>query len=124
MVTVAQAGSNFVPVTVRTTLATGFQAPAPVAVDANGNVYFADRNAGTLHKVDTAGVVTQLATGLNGPQEIAVDNLGNAFIANYSSGTISKWDGVSLSTLANIPFAKGIAFDPHGALYASGTAQG
>ena len=48
-----------------TTLATGFNWPAGVAVDSAGNVYVADTGNNTIRQSDAGGVVTTLA-GLAG----------------------------------------------------------
>ena len=78
--------------------------PSGVAVDAAGNVYFADKANNRVRKVDTAGIITTVAgsagtpgfTGDGGPatsaklglnltaafQGVAVDSAGNLYIAD------------------------------------------
>jgi sugar lactone lactonase YvrE len=78
--------------------------PEGVAVDASGNLFFAD--GGRIRKVDTSGIITTVAGNgtngysgdgntatnaeLNGPQGVAVDATGNLFIADLGNNRIRK----------------------------------
>ena len=80
--------------------------PVGVAVDAQGNVYIADRTNCRIRKVDISGIITTIAgTGSFGfsgdggpatsaqisyPEAIAVDLAGNIYIADYSNNRIRK----------------------------------
>lgn len=75
--------------------------PIGIAVDAAGNLYFADPNAQRVRKIDTAGIITTVAgngtfgdTGDGGPAtsaemkapvDVSLDGAGNLYIAETSS---------------------------------------
>ncbi|MEI8090349.1 MAG: NHL repeat-containing protein, partial [Opitutaceae bacterium] len=82
-----------------------FYSPAGVAVDANGNVYVAERTNHTIRKITSFGVVTTLAgaagssgstdgTGnsarFNQPRGVAVDAAGNVYVGDWLNHTIRK----------------------------------
>jgi sugar lactone lactonase YvrE len=82
-----------------------FNYPIGVALDSSGNLYVADREAHTIRKISSAGVVTTLAgkagslgivdgTGsaarFNYPSGVAVDNNGNVYVADKDNHTIRK----------------------------------
>jgi sugar lactone lactonase YvrE len=66
--------------------------PATVAVDAAGNLYFADQGDNNVYKVDTEGIITSRAdndsnfpeVGLNGPNSMAVDAAGDLYFADVN----------------------------------------
>jgi hypothetical protein len=78
--------------------------PGGVAVDAHGNVYFAE--GASIRKVSTNGTITTVAgTGvrgfsgdggpataarLDGPEGVATDGLGNLYIADYGNTRVRK----------------------------------
>jgi sugar lactone lactonase YvrE len=80
--------------------------PTGVAVDAAGNIYFAEPKADRIRRVDTQGVITTIAgtgtPGYNGdggpakwaqldtPYQIALDNNGNLYIADYGNNRIRE----------------------------------
>lgn len=80
--------------------------PAEVAIDALGNVYFADLFNNRIRKVNTSGIITTVAgTGTSGysgdgglatsaqiwgPSGVAVDALGNIYIADEGTVHIRK----------------------------------
>ena len=80
--------------------------PLGVAVDATGNVYFADSGNNLIRKITTNGYITIIAGGLtpgyggdggaaisaklNNPTGVAVDTAGNVYIADYGNDRIRK----------------------------------
>jgi sugar lactone lactonase YvrE len=80
-----------------------FSYPAGLAVDAEGNVYVADRNNSNVRKISPAGVVSTLAgaAGTNGvidgasasarfsfPTAVAIDDAGLVYVADTYANTI------------------------------------
>ena len=89
--------------------------PGGVAVDAQGNVYFAE--GASIRKVSTDGTITTIAgTGvrgfsgdggpataarLDGPEGVATDGLGNLYIADYGNTRVRKVNsGGTITTIA------------------------
>jgi len=81
-------------------LAAAFSNPSGIAVDANDNVYVADRDNARVRKILAGGgaVSTILGTGLtvgdggsssaglfNNPQDVAVDSNGNVYVADSAN---------------------------------------
>jgi sugar lactone lactonase YvrE len=80
--------------------------PTGVAVDANGNVYIADKNNSVIRKVNTSGIITTIAgtsvagyTGdgglatsakINLPAAVATDVAGNVYISDTYNQAIRK----------------------------------
>jgi uncharacterized protein (TIGR03437 family) len=94
--------------------------PTAVAVDAAGNVYFADTLNNRIRRIDAAtSILTTFAgqgdanyTGdgkaatdakLNGPQGLAIDSLGNIYIADTANHVIRKItsDGIITTVAGN-----------------------
>ena len=98
-----------------------------IAVDAAGNIYFADSGNKRLRKVDTAGIITTIAgtgvgdfTGDGGPainaamspQGVAVDGVGNIYVADTGSSRIRKIDTSGIiTTIAGSTAGGGFAGD-------------
>ena len=109
------------------------QGSAALAVDANGNAFFANGVTGSVQeifavngRVSGASPVSTVSSGFNQPQGIAVDAAGDLFIANSGDGSIkevmaSNGEVNTSSPVATIakgfqdPF--GLAFDLSGNLY-------
>ena len=67
--------------------------PKGLAVDASGNIYFADYANDQVLKVTPLGAQTTVAdstSGMVGPETVAVDGAGNIFIADASGNQILK----------------------------------
>ncbi len=89
-------------------------APASVAVDAAGNVYFADAGNNRVRRIDASGVITTVAgsgiTGssgdggsavlaqLNGPFGICIDAAGNLYIADEGNSRIRRVNAAGIIT--------------------------
>jgi sugar lactone lactonase YvrE len=103
-----------------------------VAADSQGNVYVTDGLNHVIYHIDPAGVLTTLA-GRSGeagnadgtalarfraPDGIVVDSGGIVYVADRGNGTVRKVTrNGTVSTLANVPEASGIAVDEFGTLY-------
>ncbi len=91
--------------------------PEGLAVDAAGNLYFADSGNHRIRKVDTAGDISTVAGNgrvgfsgdgdkavaarLNSPRNVAVDGSGNLYIADFNNHRIRKVDTAGdISTVA------------------------
>jgi uncharacterized protein (TIGR03437 family) len=120
-------------------------APYGVAVDASGNLVFADLANHRVRRVNRDGVITTLAaTGPDGkalqsPRNVAVDTHGNVFVADFDANRVYRitptgnitliagtgiagysGDG-SLAVLAKLDHPAGLAIDRNGALYIGDT---
>ena len=109
--------------------------PSGLAVDAAGNVYFAEtNNYGTPRiakwYVTTQSVAPVLLTGLNNdPQGVAVDASDNIYIADTYSNIVQKYNLLggltSLVTLASgLAGPRGVAVDASGNVYFTDTGNG
>ena len=88
--------------------------PAGMALDAEGNLYIADRNNHRIRKVDSKGIVTTISgTGvagfggdggpaveatLNFPSDLEIDSQGNLYISDRSNNRIRKIDSQGIIT--------------------------
>lgn len=136
------AGSGTSGNTEGTGTAATFSSPYGVAVDANGNVYVADRSNNKIRKITSEGVVSTFAgSGTLGdadsfygpsasfryPVDIAVDADGNVYVADNQNSRIRKitpTGGVSkLSNSSNaavsFSYPNGVTVDAGGNVYVS-----
>jgi streptogramin lyase len=92
--TVTQPGSSYVAVNPVTTLVyPGLKRPFGVAVDAAGNVYFADgvNNQIEEWQASTQKVTILVSSGLSGPTGVAVDAAGNVYFADQGNKALKEW---------------------------------
>jgi sugar lactone lactonase YvrE len=91
-----------------------FRDPTGVALDANGNLYIADKSNNRIRKIDTNGMIATAAgsaasgysgdggaataAALSSPNSVAVDPLGNLYIADSSNHRIRKVDTSGIIT--------------------------
>ena len=122
--TVMQAGSSFVPVSLVTTLISqGLNLPYAVAVDSGGNLYIADTGHNAIQEwiAATQQMTTLVAAGLNGPHGVAVDGQGNVYIADAYNNAIKQWSPATqqVTTLVSsgLNFPLGVAVDGQGNVY-------
>ena len=71
-----------------TTLGSGFNIPAGVAVDAQGNVFIGDQNNNAVKEIPGGtGTPITIAGGFSTPDGIALDAQGNIYVANDGGNT-------------------------------------
>lgn len=115
--TVTQAGSTYVAANPVVALTSG--TAGPMAVDAAGNVYFADTQDNTIKKwiAATNTVSTLLSTPVTSAFQVVLDGAGNVYFPT-SSG-IKKWSASdqSVTTIATGFQPVGWAMDQAGNIY-------
>lgn len=103
-----------------TTVTSGLNAPGGVAIDASGNIYFADAGNNAIKKIPAGGgAPVAIGSGFSSPKAVAVDASGNVYVADYGNNAIKKIPGgsgtpVSLVTGTN-PIA--VTVDAAGNVY-------
>ncbi len=121
---------NFIPGTESTIASIGLNSPNGPAVDASGNLYFADySNNRVVKETLTAGVYTQstIGSGFNMPGGVAVDGAGNLYVSDTAN------DRVLVETLSGVTYTQsvlpttglsypyGVAVDGNGNVYITDT---
>ncbi|MGA3137124.1 MAG: hypothetical protein ABSC88_14140, partial [Terracidiphilus sp.] len=109
----------------QTTLGSGFNLPAGVAVDSSGNVYVADTNDNAVKEILAAGgytTINTLASSFNKPSGVAVDGSGNVYVADTNDNAVKEilaaGGYTTVNTLGsgfNLP--AGVAVDGSGNVY-------
>ncbi|ASU36279.1 cadherin-like beta sandwich domain-containing protein [Mucilaginibacter xinganensis] len=74
-----------------TTLGSGFNIPAGIAVDGAGNIYIGDQNNNVVKKIPGGtGTPVVIGTGFNTPDGVAVDAAGNVYVADDGNNLVKK----------------------------------
>ncbi len=117
---------NPVPVLPNTTLrviATGFNAPAGLAFDRNGNLYVANFLTNTIDRINSDGTRSRFSGGANlkGPIGLVVDDSGNVYVANYNGGNVARISPAGIAQIIATGFKKPyyLTLDQDGNLYVS-----
>jgi streptogramin lyase len=119
----------FLPAT-RSVVQSGLDGPSGIAVDALGNLFFAETGNGALYKGTRNGegwTLTEIASGLNHPSAVAIDGRGNLFVAG--ANTVYQEKPVAAHYVQSEPVAipgqlNGIAVDSGGNLYITSAVSG
>ena len=79
------------------TLATGFQTPCGVAVDASGNVFAISSATNQVEEIEAVGgivppspTIRTLGSGFHFPCGVAVDGSGNVFVADTGDNLVKE----------------------------------
>uniref|UniRef100_UPI00404ABE10 virginiamycin B lyase family protein n=1 Tax=Flavobacterium sp. TaxID=239 RepID=UPI00404ABE10 len=86
------------------TVATGFNQPHGIAVQADGKILIADAGSGAIRRIDADGTnVITLRTGFNGPLAVAVQADGKILVADSGNGAINRMnaDGSNIETISS-----------------------
>jgi hypothetical protein len=78
---------TFTP-TLASTIASGFDRPQGVAVDAYGDVFVADTVNHAVKKVLPNGTIRTIASGIYSPTCVAVDAAGDVFFNEYQENAV------------------------------------
>jgi len=86
-----------------------------VAVDAQDNLYIADKSANNVREEDTSGNVTTIPlTGLKNPVGLALDSEGDLYVADTGNNRILKYDTSGTQTVVPVTGLSGptyLAYD-------------
>ncbi len=121
--TVTQAGASYTLDGLIKVLVSGLSGPQAVAVDGQGDVYFADTGNNEIKEwnAKTQQVSILVSSGLNYPTGVAVDSHGNVYIADRKNNAIKEWSVTTgtvtalVSTGLSTPI--GVAVDSQGNVY-------
>jgi uncharacterized protein (TIGR03437 family) len=101
-------------------LATQLDYPVGIAVDASGNIYYAERSGASLRRISTDGALRQLPVeGLVRPMGLRFDGAGNLLIADTGANVVRKVTPAGVVTTVAGSGASGFSGDDGPALAAS-----
>ncbi|HZY98122.1 MAG TPA: beta-propeller fold lactonase family protein [Candidatus Baltobacteraceae bacterium] len=91
-------------------ISTGLSAPAALALDANRNLYVANRKNSTVtvYRAGTTVLLRTISSGVSQPRALAFDKHGNLYVGNKGNGTVTVYAPqmkLPILTIANV--------DPH-----------
>jgi YVTN family beta-propeller protein len=91
-------------------IAAGLNAPAALAVDAERNLYVANRGNSTVSviKADSTTVLRTMRTGISQPRALAFDRQGNLYVGNKGNGTVTIYAPNKTAPMLTI-----VHVDPH-----------
>ena len=114
---VAAPGYNSSPVI----LGSGFSGPTGAAVDAQGNIYVADRGNKQVKKIPEGnGPPVAISSGFNQPYGVAVDAAGDVYVADFGASAVYKIAAGSNTRVtigSGFKTPTGVAVDARGDLY-------
>ena len=101
--------------------ADGFRDPRGIAVDANGSVFVADREAGTVTRIAPNRTRTVIASGLQRPIGLAFDPSGRLLIAEEKAGRVVRVeaDGRRTAVILNVGQPSWLAVHENGTVFVS-----
>ena len=114
------------PAGTQSTVASGFNQPLAVAVDATGTVFIGQTFNGEVKKV-TNGVVSTLTTLPGSFPELAIGRLGHLFATQRAAGTIveiTSNNGTQSTYASGFKEPDGLAFDKNGNLFVAENGYG
>lgn len=104
-------------------IASGFEAPAGLAFDRQGNLYVANFLSNTVERINADGSRAVFSSGANlkGPIGLVVDGTNNLYVANYAGGTVARISPAGVSTVIGTGFRKPyyLTLDKDGNLFVS-----
>jgi Flp pilus assembly protein TadD len=104
-------------------IANGFNAPAGLAFDRQGNLYVANFLTNTVDRIFADGSREKFCFGSNlkGPIGLAVDGANNLYVANYLGGTVARISPSGVSAIIASGFKKPyyLTLDKDGNLFVS-----
>ncbi|SHN34946.1 cadherin-like beta sandwich domain-containing protein, partial [Mucilaginibacter sp. OK098] len=117
-------GYNSTPIT----LAAGFNQPGGTAVDAAGNVYFADSGNNKVMMLPVGGgAAVELGSGFVFPTGVALDAAGNIYVADQGNGLVKKMPpggGTPISIGTGFSGPGSVAVDAAGNVYVADSSDG